>query len=146
MKFSLLIRQLLQIKLEHWDMYAYLECGLQYSNIFPVLENMTTPTCASHSMASSFAFLRSPPRLLEKVTWRFVGFSILLISIFPRPIEANVADINQRYIDYMHKKSMELIIKYKLNLDLLYIYMKAQILEVENFVWNIKCVLPFSWN
>ena len=63
-----------------------LQAGLQYSNILPVLEKMTTPTRASHSTASSLAFLSSPPRRLEKVTWRFVEFSIRLISIFPRPM------------------------------------------------------------
>jgi hypothetical protein len=30
--------------------------------------------------------LNSPIRLLEKVTWRFVGFSIFFSSTFPRPI------------------------------------------------------------
>jgi len=63
-----------------------LQAGLQYSNILPVLEKMTTPTRASHSTASSLAFLSSPPRRLEKVTCRFVEFSIRLISIFPRPM------------------------------------------------------------
>lgn len=40
-------------------------------------------TLASQRTVSSRAFLKSPFRLLEKVTCRFVEFSILLIWIFP---------------------------------------------------------------
>jgi hypothetical protein len=75
---------------------ANLQVGLQYSNILPVLEKMTTPTLASQSTASSLAFLSSPPRRLEKVTCRFVEFSIRLISIFPRPM---VARLSRREIE-----------------------------------------------
>lgn len=42
----------------------------------------------SQSTESSYAFLMSPFRRLEKVTCRFVLFSILLIGSFTRPIAA----------------------------------------------------------
>ena len=67
--------------------FTHLHGGLEYSYILPLAEKTMTPTCASQRMASSFAFLSSPIRLLEKVTWRLVVFSIFLSSTFPRPID-----------------------------------------------------------
>jgi hypothetical protein len=67
---------------------AYLP-ELANSNSFPVLEKMMSATSASHSTASSCAFFNRPPRRLENVTCLLVGFSILLISIFPRPISSS---------------------------------------------------------
>lgn len=43
----------------------------------------------SQRIESSYAFLMSPFRRFEKVTWRFVVFSILLISSLTRPIFDN---------------------------------------------------------
>ena len=68
------------------ECFTHLHGGLEYSYILPLPENIMTPICASQRMASSFAFLNNPIRLLEKVTWRFVGFSIFFSSTFPRPI------------------------------------------------------------
>ncbi|KAG6556086.1 hypothetical protein Mapa_002027 [Marchantia paleacea] len=45
-----------------------------------------TAISASQSTDSSWAFFIRPPRRLENVTCLLVGFSIFLISIFPRPI------------------------------------------------------------
>ena len=50
---------------------------------------MTKAISASHRMESSYAFFSRPFLRLQKVTWRFVVFSILLISIFPLPISSH---------------------------------------------------------
>jgi len=70
------------------ECFTHLHGGLEYSYILPLPENMMTPICASQRIASSFAFLNIPILLLEKVTCRFVGFSIFFSSTFPRPIGA----------------------------------------------------------
>lgn len=62
---------------------------LENSKSFPVLEKMITATSASQRIESSWAFLRSPFRLLENVTCLLFAFSILLISILPLPISQN---------------------------------------------------------
>jgi hypothetical protein len=48
---------------------------------FPVAEKTTSPTSASQRMESSWAFLNSPFRRLEKVTCLAARLSILLIAI-----------------------------------------------------------------
>lgn len=60
--------------------------SVQYCHILPVLEKMMRPIWASQSTESSWVFFKSPARRFEKVTCLVVGFSILLIAIFPRPI------------------------------------------------------------
>lgn len=64
----------------------HLKGSVHHCHIFPVLEKMMIPICASQSTESSFVFFMRPPLLLEKVTCLVVVFSILFISIFPRPI------------------------------------------------------------
>jgi hypothetical protein len=49
-------------------------------------ENMMRAMSMSQRTESSYAFLISPFRRLEKVTCRFVMFSILLIWSFTRPM------------------------------------------------------------
>jgi hypothetical protein len=49
-------------------------------------ENMMRAMSMSQRTESSYAFLMSPFRRLEKVTCRFVMFSILLIWSFTRPM------------------------------------------------------------
>jgi len=60
---------------------------LENSKSLPVLEKTMTATSESHRMESSCAFLNKPVLRLEKVTCLLLALSILLISIFPRPIE-----------------------------------------------------------
>ncbi|CAA6670099.1 unnamed protein product [Spirodela intermedia] len=60
------------------------------SFIFPLSEKTMRPIWASQRTESSWAFLSSPFLLFEKVTCLLIGFSIFLISIFPRPIAGSV--------------------------------------------------------
>ncbi len=62
---------------------------LANSNNFPMLEKMMSATSASHNTTSSCAFFNRPLQRLENVTCLLVGFSILLISIFPHPISSS---------------------------------------------------------
>ena len=48
----------------------YLEVVQQNSESFPDAEKTMTPTWASHSTESSYAFFRSPFLRLQNVTWR----------------------------------------------------------------------------
>lgn len=65
-------------------------------------------TSASQRTDNSYAFLSKPLRLLQKVTWRLVVFSIRLISIFPLPIffwgETDIAWFGNAMIASWNKK------------------------------------------
>lgn len=67
-------------------MSTNLEEALEYSKSLPVLEKIMSPSSASQRTDNSWTFLSRPPLRLEKVTCLLVVFSILLISIFPRPM------------------------------------------------------------
>jgi len=74
---------------------------LENSKSLPVFENTMTATSESQRMESSWAFLNKPVRRLEKVTCLLLALSILLISIFPRPIEHAQLELSSR--DYKRR-------------------------------------------
>ena len=49
-------------------------------------EKTMMPISAPHRVQSSLAFLKSPDRRFEKVTWRLLSLGIFTISIFCRPL------------------------------------------------------------
>lgn len=80
----------------------HLKDSVHHCHIFPVLEKMMIPICASQSTESSFVFLMRPPLLLEKVTCLVVVFSILFISIFPRPMSQFPSTLSFSLNPYTH--------------------------------------------
>jgi hypothetical protein len=63
---------------------------------FPMLEKMMNATSTSHNTVSLCAFFNRASWRLENVTCQLVGFSVLLISIFPRPISSSSSSWRSR--------------------------------------------------